>query len=64
MIPQDPGKKIQGIVVASQRNVRKSPRLHDLRYSMATHRLVTWYREGADVQVHYLGSPHIGDMQE
>jgi integrase/recombinase XerD len=26
------------------------PRLHDLRATFAVHRLVTWYREGADVQ--------------
>lgn len=29
---------------------RYQPRLHDLRHSFAVHRLVTWYREGADVQ--------------
>jgi integrase/recombinase XerD len=29
---------------------RNQPRLHDLRHSMATHCLVNWYREGADVQ--------------
>lgn len=40
------------------------PRLHDLRHTFAVHRLVAWYREGADVQVllpklsTYLG--HIG----
>lgn len=26
------------------------PRLHDLRHTAAVHRLVTWYRQGADVQ--------------
>jgi integrase len=26
------------------------PRLHDLRHTFAVHRLLTWYREGADVQ--------------
>ena len=26
------------------------PRLHDLRHSFAVHRLVAWYRQGADVQ--------------
>jgi integrase len=29
---------------------RYQPRLHDLRHAMAVHRLVAWYREGADVQ--------------
>lgn len=28
----------------------EQPRLHDLRHSFAVHRLVSWYREGADVQ--------------
>jgi site-specific recombinase XerD len=26
------------------------PRIHDLRHSFAVHRLVSWYREGKDVQ--------------
>jgi site-specific recombinase XerD len=40
------------------------PRLHDLRHAFAVHRLVAWYRQGADVQLllpklsTYLG--HIG----
>ena len=29
---------------------RYQPRLHDLRHSCAVHRLVAWYRQGADVQ--------------
>ena len=29
---------------------RYQPRLHDLRHSAAVHRLVSWYRSGADVQ--------------
>ena len=29
---------------------RYQPRLHDLRHTFAIRRLVTWYREGADVQ--------------
>ena len=29
---------------------RYQPRLHDLRHAFALHRLVSWYREGADVQ--------------
>jgi len=29
---------------------RYQPRLHDLRHSFAVHRLITWYRQGADVQ--------------
>lgn len=33
-----------------------APRLHDLRHTFAVHRLLAWYREGADVQ-RYL--PHL-----
>ncbi len=29
---------------------RYQPRIHDLRHTFAVHRLVAWYREGADVQ--------------
>ncbi|MBI3664348.1 MAG: tyrosine-type recombinase/integrase [Acidobacteria bacterium] len=28
----------------------QKPRLHDLRHSFAVHRLLSWYRQGADVQ--------------
>lgn len=28
---------------------RQQPRLHDLRHSAAVHRLVAWYRSGADL---------------
>lgn len=30
--------------------VKMQPRLHDLRHTFAVHRLISWYREGADVQ--------------
>jgi integrase/recombinase XerD len=29
---------------------RRQPRLHDLRHTAAVHRLVAWYRNGADLQ--------------
>ena len=29
---------------------RYQPRIHDIRHTSATHRLVAWYRKGADVQ--------------
>ena len=29
---------------------RWQPRLHDMRHTFAVHRLIAWYREGADVQ--------------
>ena len=34
-----------------QGTVTHQPRLHDLRATFAVHRLIAWYREGADVQV-------------
>jgi site-specific recombinase XerD len=48
---------------------RFQPRLHDLRHSFAVHRLISWYREGADVQrllpqlATYLGHVHIAATQ-
>jgi integrase/recombinase XerD len=49
---------------------RYQPRLHDLRHSMATHCLVNWYRQGADVQALlvnlsvYLGHAGISGTQK
>ena len=48
---------------------RYQPRLHDLRHSFAVHRVVSWYRQGADVQrllpklATYLGHVHIAATQ-
>ncbi len=48
---------------------RYPPRLHDLRHAFAVHRLVSWYRQGADVQrllpqlATYLGHVHIAATQ-
>jgi integrase/recombinase XerD len=48
---------------------RYQPRLHDLRHSRATHCLLSWYREGADVQAllpqlsAYLGHAEVVDTQ-
>jgi site-specific recombinase XerD len=48
---------------------RYQPRMHDLRHSFAVHRLVDWYRQGADVQrllpylSVYLGHVHIAATQ-
>ena len=48
---------------------RYQPRLHDLRHAAAVHRLVAWYRQGADVQrllpqlATYLGHVHIAATQ-
>jgi integrase/recombinase XerD len=48
---------------------RWQPRLHDLRHTFAVHRLIAWYREGADVQAYlpllatYLGHVHVSGTQ-
>lgn len=48
---------------------RWQPRLHDLRHTFAVHRLVAWYREGADVQAclpllsTYLGHVNVSGTQ-
>jgi integrase/recombinase XerD len=48
---------------------RYQPRLHDLRHTAATHRLISWYQAGADVQrllpqlATYLGHIHISGTQ-
>jgi len=45
------------------------PRIHDLRHTFAVHRLISWYRQGADVQrlLHhlsvYLGHVHLRHTQ-
>ena len=48
---------------------RYQPRLHDLRHAFTVHRLVSWYRQGADVQrllpqlSTYLGHVHVASTQ-
>lgn len=48
---------------------RYQPRFHDLRHAFSVHRLVAWYRQGADVQrllpqlATYLGHVHIAATQ-
>ena len=55
--------------VLNQDGSRYQPRLHDLRHAFAVHRLVSWYRQGADVQrllpqlATYLGHVHIAATQ-
>jgi integrase len=55
--------------VCRQDGARYQPRLHDLRHTAAVTRLVSWYREGVDVQrllpqlATYLGHVHISGTQ-
>jgi integrase/recombinase XerD len=62
-------------ILRSRIGIRRSdrayfqPRLHDLRHSFAVHRLVAWYRQGADVQLllpklsTYLGHISLAETQ-
>jgi integrase/recombinase XerD len=55
--------------ISREDGARYQPRLHDLRHAMAVHRLVAWYREGADVQrllpqlATYLGHVNVAATQ-
>ncbi len=48
---------------------RQTPRMHALRHTAAVHRLIAWYRQGADVQrlllalSTWLGHAHLQDTQ-
>jgi len=61
--------RVRAGIVRDDGNPRNQPRLHDLRHTMAVHRLVSWYRAGADVQrllpqlSTYLGHVHIAGTQ-
>lgn len=55
--------------VQSPPGARWQPRLHDMRHAFAVHRLIAWYREGADVQAclpllsTYLGHVNLSGTQ-
>jgi len=55
--------------IRSPPGARWQPRLHDMRHAFAVHRLVAWYREGADVQAclpllsTYLGHANVSGTQ-
>ncbi len=55
--------------IRSPPGARWQPRLHDMRHAFAVHRLVAWYREGADVQAclpllaTYLGHVNVSGTQ-
>ena len=63
------GLRVCANVVCGAADARHQPRLHDLRHSFAVHRLISWYRDGADVQrllpklSTYLGHVHISGTQ-
>jgi site-specific recombinase XerD len=55
--------------VQSPPGARWQPRLHDMRHAFAVHRLIAWYREGANVQAclpllsTYLGHVNVSGTQ-
>ena len=55
--------------VHRESTARYQPRIHDIRHTAAQHRLIAWYRAGADVQhllpqlATYLGHVEIGSTQ-
>ena len=61
--------RVKANVVCDGAGQRHQPRLHDLRHSFAVHRLISWYRDGADVQrllpqlATYLGHINISGTQ-
>jgi site-specific recombinase XerD len=61
--------RVQANVVCEGADARHQPRLHDMRHAFAVHRLISWYRDGADVQrllpklSTYLGHVHIAGTQ-
>jgi len=60
-------RRVAGI--GRERQGRSAPRLHDLRHTAAVHRVLHWYRTGADVQrlllplATYLGHVEIASTQ-
>jgi integrase/recombinase XerD len=61
--------RVKANVVCAGADRRHQPRLHDLRHGFAVHRLIDWYRQGADVQrllpklSTYLGHVNISGTQ-
>lgn len=47
---EDAFLRLRQHVGVCRQNARYQPRLHDLRHSFAVHRVIAWYRSGADVQ--------------
>ena len=58
---EDAFLRLRRHVGVARENARYQPRLHDLRHTFAVHRLIAWYRTGADVQRLLPGlSTHLG----
>ena len=60
---EDAFLRLRRHVGVARENARYQPRLHDLRHTFAVHRLIAWYRTGADVQRLLPGlSTHLGHI--
>src|SRR5260370_4447863 len=63
MVLEDAFLRLRQHVGIERQNARYQPRLHDLRHTFAVHRLIAWYRSGADVQRLLPGlSTHLGHI--
>jgi integrase/recombinase XerD len=63
------GRLRQAAEIRREATARYQPRIHDIRHSAAVHRLIAWYRAGADVQrllpqlATYLGHVDVASTQ-
>jgi len=63
------GRLRQAAAIQREPTARYQPRIHDIRHTAAVHRLIAWYRAGADVQrllpqlATYLGHVEIRSTQ-
>ena len=63
------GRLRQHAAIRRPETDRWQPRLHDMRHSMAVHRVIAWYREGVDVEARlpllaaYLGHVNVSGTQ-
>ena len=63
------GRIRQAAEIRREATARYQPRIHDLRHSAAVHRVIAWYRTGADVQrllpqlATYLGHVDVASTQ-
>jgi integrase/recombinase XerD len=63
------GRLRQAAEIRREATARYQPRIHDLRHSAAVHRVIAWYRTGADVQrllpqlATYLGHVDVASTQ-
>jgi len=63
VVLEDAFQRLRQHVGVVRQNARYQPRLHDLRHTFAVHRLIAWYRSGADVQRLLPGlSTHLGHI--